>query len=121
MRAAAALLWVVGTRGCSTPHAHTAHAAARMHARTRVHGTRAARARARARVQAPPHPQHVQCECNDKKGSLAPGMAEVIEVEFCPTEYRYYHDNIRIHSEVRETMDQQTRKPWQHPHPLRSG
>eukprot|EP00967_Tisochrysis_lutea_P143612 scaffold267005_cov19-Tisochrysis_lutea.AAC.1 len=33
---------------------------------------------------------------------LAPGMAEVITVEFSPTEYRYYHDSVRIHSEVGE-------------------
>eukprot|EP00200_Dunaliella_tertiolecta_P013188 CAMPEP_0202393904 /NCGR_PEP_ID=MMETSP1127-20130417/93151_1 /ASSEMBLY_ACC=CAM_ASM_000462 /TAXON_ID=3047 /ORGANISM="Dunaliella tertiolecta, Strain CCMP1320" /LENGTH=500 /DNA_ID=CAMNT_0048996499 /DNA_START=1421 /DNA_END=2920 /DNA_ORIENTATION=- len=47
----------------------------------------------------PPSTVYFKAECNDKKGMLAPGMAEVITVEFSPTEYRYYHDSVRIHSE----------------------
>jgi len=42
-----------------------------------------------------------KAECHNKKGMLVPGMAEVIDVEFCPKEYRYYNDSVRIHSEVR--------------------
>lgn len=43
----------------------------------------------------------LQATCDHKKGNLAPGMADVIEVEFCPQEFRYYYDCVRIHSEVR--------------------
>jgi hypothetical protein len=42
----------------------------------------------------------VQARCDDKKGLLAPGMCEVIELEFCPQGYQYYTDCVRIHSEV---------------------
>ncbi|KAF5829844.1 hypothetical protein DUNSADRAFT_15429 [Dunaliella salina] len=47
----------------------------------------------------PPSTVYFKAECNDKKGMLAPGMAEAITVEFSPREYRYYHDSVRIHSE----------------------
>ncbi len=48
------------------------------------------------------HRARVQARCDDKKGLLAPGMAEQVEVEFCPQGYKYYHDTIRIHSEARD-------------------
>jgi len=35
----------------------------------------------------------------DKKGKIAPGMAEELVVEFTPHEWRYYYDCIRIHME----------------------
>lgn len=33
----------------------------------------------------------------NKKGLIAPGMAEDIEIQFTPNEYRYYYDKIKIH------------------------
>lgn len=35
----------------------------------------------------------------DKRGSLAPGMSQKIVIQFRPTEYKYYHDYIRIQTE----------------------
>eukprot|EP00741_Cyanophora_paradoxa_P023818 tig00021623_g23007.t1 len=35
----------------------------------------------------------------NKKGHLAPGMGEDIEVEFTPDEWRYYYDSVRVHAE----------------------
>jgi len=35
----------------------------------------------------------------DKRGRVPPGMCEEIVVQFMPTEWRYYYDCIRIHSE----------------------
>jgi hypothetical protein len=32
-------------------------------------------------------------------GLMAPGMSEVITIEFCPTEVRYFYDCVRIHNE----------------------
>uniref|UniRef100_A0A0G4IDG3 Abnormal spindle-like microcephaly-associated protein ASH domain-containing protein n=1 Tax=Chromera velia CCMP2878 TaxID=1169474 RepID=A0A0G4IDG3_9ALVE len=40
----------------------------------------------------------------DKKGRLAPGMAERIDIVFNPTELRYYYDQIRIHCESRDKL-----------------
>eukprot|EP00899_Mesostigma_viride_P017824 jgi/Mesvir1/26042/Mv26553-RA.1 len=37
-------------------------------------------------------------KCN-KQGLIAPGMCEEVVVEFVPTEWRYYYDTLRIHSE----------------------
>ncbi|QDZ21819.1 cilia- and flagella-associated protein [Chloropicon primus] len=34
-----------------------------------------------------------------KKGLIPPGLSEEIEIEFRPTEWRYYYDCIRIHTE----------------------
>jgi hypothetical protein len=33
-------------------------------------------------------------------GAILPGLSDVLVVEFCPTELRYYHDIIRVHSNV---------------------
>lgn len=35
----------------------------------------------------------------EKRGLMAPGMSEVITIEFCPTETRYFYDCVRIHNE----------------------
>ncbi len=48
----------------------------------------------------PPLPLMLQAYCDNKKGLLAPGLEDVITVEFCPTEWRYYYDCLRIHSQV---------------------
>ncbi|PNH08744.1 Primary ciliary dyskinesia protein 1 [Tetrabaena socialis] len=37
--------------------------------------------------------------CANKKGLLAPGMSEEVVVEFCPQQYRYYYDCVRVHCE----------------------
>ena len=34
-----------------------------------------------------------------KKGNIAPGMSELISVHFTPSEYKYFYDVIRIHTE----------------------
>mmetsp|Transcript_9584 Transcript_9584/g.18058 ORF Transcript_9584/g.18058 Transcript_9584/m.18058 type:complete len:1002 (+) Transcript_9584:336-3341(+) len=46
----------------------------------------------------PPNTPFFKATCN-KKGLVAPGMSEDIRLEFCPTEWRYYYDCIRVHSE----------------------
>lgn len=33
-------------------------------------------------------------------GALLPGLADVLVVEFCPTEARHYADAVRVHSNV---------------------
>jgi len=38
-----------------------------------------------------------------KQGSLAPGMSQKITIKFCPTEYKYYHDFLRIQTDA-ETL-----------------
>ena len=45
-----------------------------------------------------PTTPHFKCTF-EKRGLMAPGMSEVITVEFCPTEVRYYYDCVRIHNE----------------------
>ena len=35
----------------------------------------------------------------DKKGAIAPGMSEDVTIQFRPTEWRYYYDCLRLHSE----------------------
>ncbi|DBA94356.1 TPA: hypothetical protein ACH3X1_001962 [Trebouxia sp. C0004] len=42
--------------------------------------------------------------CDNKKGLLAPGLEDVITVEFCPTEWRYYYDCLRIHSQGKNLL-----------------
>ena len=39
-----------------------------------------------------------RAECS-RRGLVAPGMSERVDVEFCPTEHRYYYDCVRIHAE----------------------
>jgi hypothetical protein len=41
-----------------------------------------------------------QAKYTTRHGSIPPGIAEEIEVQFCAQEWRYYYDCIRIHSEV---------------------
>lgn len=36
----------------------------------------------------------------DKKGHIAPGLAQSVRVTFLPTEYRYYYDCLRVQDEV---------------------
>ena len=42
----------------------------------------------------------LQATCNNKKGLLAAGMSEVVQLEFCAAEWRYYYDCLRLHCEV---------------------
>ncbi|DBA89741.1 TPA: hypothetical protein ACH3X2_004621 [Trebouxia sp. C0005] len=46
-----------------------------------------------------PTTPYFKAYCDNKKGSLAPGLEDVITVEFCPTEWRYYYDCLQIHSQ----------------------
>ena len=39
-----------------------------------------------------------RAECS-RRGLVAPGMSERVDVEFCPTEHRYYYDCVRVHAE----------------------
>jgi hypothetical protein len=47
-----------------------------------------------------PDTPHFKLRLNPKgkRGLVAPGMAEVVTVEFRPVAYDYYHDAIRLHS-----------------------
>ncbi|KAG2494686.1 hypothetical protein HYH03_007202 [Edaphochlamys debaryana] len=47
----------------------------------------------------PPSTPFFKATCPTKKGLLAPGMSEEIEVEFAPQQYRYYYDCVRVHCE----------------------
>ncbi|KAG2423826.1 hypothetical protein HXX76_014986 [Chlamydomonas incerta] len=47
----------------------------------------------------PPSTPFFKATCPAKKGLLAPGMTEEVTVEFCPTQYRYYYDCVRVHCE----------------------
>ncbi|KAL3159192.1 hypothetical protein ABBQ32_011175 [Trebouxia sp. C0010 RCD-2024] len=46
-----------------------------------------------------PTTTYFKASCEKKKGLLAPGMEDVITVQFCPTEWRYYYDCVRIHTQ----------------------
>lgn len=39
-----------------------------------------------------------RAECS-RRGLVAPGMSERVDVQFCPTEHRYYYDCVRVHAE----------------------
>ncbi|KAJ9510217.1 hypothetical protein QJQ45_015701 [Haematococcus lacustris] len=47
----------------------------------------------------PPSTPYFKASCDNKRGLLVPGLADMIDVEFSPTEYRYYYDCIKIHAE----------------------
>ncbi|KAG2441252.1 hypothetical protein HYH02_010095 [Chlamydomonas schloesseri] len=47
----------------------------------------------------PPSTPFFKATCPSKKGLLAPGMTEEVVLEFCPTQYRYYYDCVRVHCE----------------------
>lgn len=42
---------------------------------------------------------HFKTITRNKKGLIPPGLSEEIEIEFKPSEWRYYYDCIRIHTE----------------------
>ena len=47
----------------------------------------------------PPGTPYFRAHCPAKRGTIAPGMSEEIVIEFCPDEYRYFYDCVRVHSE----------------------
>jgi hypothetical protein len=57
-------------------------------------------AKAYVAVRVASHRHVLQVNHTDRHGSIPPGLADEITVEFCAQEWRYYYDCIRIHSEV---------------------
>lgn len=47
---------------------------------------------------------HFRARCLTKKGALSPGMSDQIEIEFEPSEYRYYYDTVKLHVEGDENL-----------------
>ena len=47
----------------------------------------------------PPGTPFFKSHVDKKHGVIAPGMCLDVAVEFCPKEWRYYYDCIRVHSE----------------------
>ena len=52
----------------------------------------------------PPTTAFFKCKMEKQKNGLFPGFAETVEIQFTPTEWRYYYDCIRIHVESGENL-----------------
>lgn len=49
-----------------------------------------------------PRPTRTHAQVTHKRcaGAIPPGLHEELVVEFCPTQWRYYYDCIRVHAQV---------------------
>eukprot|EP00798_Chlamydomonas_sp_ICE-L_P009093 gene9093-16217_t len=52
----------------------------------------------------PPTTPFFNALCDNKRGSIAPGLCDEITVSFCPQEWRYYSDSVRIHAEGEQNL-----------------
>ncbi|GBF91119.1 hypothetical protein Rsub_04788 [Raphidocelis subcapitata] len=48
----------------------------------------------------PPESPYFRVDHRRCGGAILPGLSDVLVIEFCPTELRYYHDTVRVHSNV---------------------
>lgn len=48
----------------------------------------------------PAESSHFRITLVNKRGGLAPGMAETVEVQFSPTAYEYHYEAVKIHCGV---------------------